>query len=206
MYNEAMENLEKLIGFIRFTNKFRLIERVYRTSGTDRRENDTEHSFQLALAAWFLISTKKLPLDAEKAIRYALVHDLVEIYAGDTYHFTTDAEARSSKDGRENAALERIRGEFSEFPELHEAISAYQSKADPESRFVYVLDKLLPPINILLDEGWSNKKHEVTLEMFLESVSPKAALSPELEETFAELVKLLKKNEGDAFYVPPTSS
>lgn len=195
-----MRDIERLIEFVRFANKFRLIERVYRTSGSDRRENDAEHSYQLALAAWHIISTKKLALDADKAVRYALVHDLVEIYAGDTYHFTTDAQERSTKDERESAAMDRIRSEFPEFPDLHDAIGAYQSKSDAESRFVYVLDKLLPPINIYLDDGWSNKRHKVTLEMFVESVSPKIALSPELKPYFDMLLEFLREREESAFF------
>lgn len=189
-----MRNLSKLIDFIQFTNAFRKIERAIRVPGLERYENDAEHSYQLALTAWYVIATEKLSLDVSKVIAYALVHDLVETYAGDVpLHGRTEETIRMKKEN-EHAALERIRTEFSEFPDLTSCIEAYEGRTDEEAKFVYALDKLIPLIDVYIDDGRAWKELHVTFEAVRSNKEETTANSSVVYEYWKLLEKMLREN------------
>lgn len=188
-------DLEKLLSFSRLLNSFARIERTPPMPGTDRYENDMEHSYHLALMAWYLIDSQKLDLDLDLVLKYALVHDLVEIYAGDTYIYSTDKEYVASKKEREHEAALRFANEFPEFTGLYPAVEEYEKRENRESRFVYALDKLLPCILIREGGGKEWKKRKVTLDTILEHKTAKIALSPEVEPYFSELIELIRKEK-----------
>lgn len=119
----------------------------------------------------------------------------METYAGDTYFHSTDTALKECKEQREKDALERIKAELPEFSELHEMIKAYEARQDRESKFIYALDKMLPVLNIYLDEGRSWKRDNVSLSM-IRTKDEKIAVSPEITELWQELVKLLGEREG----------
>ena len=73
------------------------------------------------------------------------------------------------------------------------------TKEDPESRFVYALDKIEPVIKLYLDGGWTWKEKKVTLEMVYENKKDKVALSPEIKAYFDEFMGLLRKEEKSLF-------
>lgn len=192
----------KLDGVLKFTemlNAFRRVERVMYVNGTDRMENDSEHSYHLAMLAWYIIDSEKFDLDKDLIIRYALVHDLVEVYAGDTYAFTDDKEHLENKEQREHDALMRLQKEFPSFADMFSLVESYERREDRESRFVYALDKIQPIIHAYLDNGrmW-NEKH-LTLEIIFNHKKNKVALSPEVQLYFDELMVLLKEKEKELF-------
>lgn len=191
-------NLDKIFDFVKFSHKFQQVSRVLLVNGEDRKENDAEHSFQLVLLAWYLINGKGLDLDMEKIFMYAAAHDLVEVYAGDTYFYTDDLELKNSKKSREEEAACRIKDEFPEFSKLHEIIEKYENLDDEEARFVYALDKILPVINIYLDSGRSWKIEGVTYEM-LRTKDEKVKKSKIINEIWVELVKILEKEKLELF-------
>ena len=191
--------IPRLLSFAKILGELQAVERVIRVRGGDRWENDVEHSYSLAMLAWYILDTEKLPLDRDRVFRYALAHDLVEVYAGDTYLYSEDKELLTSKPERERLAAERLLAEFPEVPEMHAAISGYVTKEDPESRFVYALDKIEPMIKIYLDGGRTWKEKGITLEMAYKSKKDKVALSPEIQPYFDELMALLKKEEKELF-------
>ncbi len=191
--------LQKLLEFSKMLNELQAVERVIRVPGSERWENDVEHSYSLAMLAWYIIETEKLALDRGKVFQYALAHDLVEVYAGDTYLFSADKKFLASKPERERLAAERLAVEFPEVPEMHAAIRGYVTKEDPESRFVYALDKIEPLIKLYLDGGRTWKEKGVTLEMAYESKKDKVALSPEIKKYFDEFMELLRKEEKQLF-------
>lgn len=193
--------LEKLLGFARMLNELQAVQRVVRVKGADRWENDMEHSYNLAMLGWYIVDSRKLPLDREKVFRYALAHDLVEVYAGDTYLYSEDKALLASKPERERLAAERLAAEFPEVPEMHDAIVGYVLKDDPESRFVYALDKIEPIVKMYLDDGRTWKEKDVTLEMLYESKKDKVAFSPEISAYFDEFMVLLRQEEKRLF--PP---
>ncbi len=190
-----MQELESIIKFIKLTHDFQKIERVTLVAGTDRMENDAEHSYQLALVGWYLVSTYKLPLNADLVVKYGLIHDLVEVYAGDTYAFDKDPSVHASKVQREQEALRKLQIEFPEFNELTDLISAYEKHEDEESRFIYALDKVVAPINIYLDGGGLWKVKKVTFQEMLDNKTEKVAAHPEVKKYFEQLVKLLEQEQ-----------
>lgn len=189
--------LTRLLSFFRFTHHLHTTERVARTPGTNRYSNTAEHTFQLALVAWYLLDAYRLPLDHEKVLKYALAHDSPEAYAGDTYIY--DAPARAQKERREREARARMADEFAEFPELHEAIETYERKEDPESRFVYALDKLVDPANIYLEDGKLWREMRVTLPMLLAYKEDKVRLDDTVRALFDALVVELRRREPELF-------
>src|SRR3989344_1062689 len=150
-----MSNLDKILNFIELIQKFRSIERLVHVNGKDRNENDVEHSFSLAMLGWYINDTEKLGLNLEKIIKYALIHDLVEVHAGDTFFYHKDSNMTADKKEREERAAHKLRGEYPEFPELHSIMEKYEKREDKESKFVYALDKIEPVLNIYLDKGRS---------------------------------------------------
>lgn len=151
--NNKRISLDRTLEFVSFLMKFRDIYRTIIVGGSDPKENDAEHSFQLAMVAWYIIEAYELPLDTSKVLKYALVHDLVEVYAGDVYAFSTDPQIHANKKQKEHDAFLKIKEEWKDFPSLEKYIEIYETKADQESLFVYALDKVLPDLNILHEGG-----------------------------------------------------
>lgn len=193
------QNLLGILSIVRLLNQFRLVERSVRVNNAERFENDVEHSYNLAFLAWYIIADNKLDLDRDLVLKYALIHDLVEVYAGDTYLFTTNEEERSTKVQREKDAALRLEKEIPEFAELHKLIERYESREDKESRFVYALDKIQPILNIYTDGGRTWREKGVTIDMLVEHKKEKVAVSPEIEIYFNDLIALLREREGELF-------
>lgn len=192
-----MTPLQSLLQFAHFTHLTHKVERVARIPGETRYANTVEHSYQLTLLAWYLIEKENLPLNKDLVIKYSLVHDLVETYAGDTYAHGT--EGKDTKVQREHDAQKRIALEFPEFNDLHAHIQAYETKQDPESRFVYALDKLIDPINMYMEDGKLWHEKNITLQEVLDYKTEKIAVDPTVSKYFAELVTLLREKEGILF-------
>jgi putative hydrolases of HD superfamily len=186
-------NIDKLLQFTKAIHDFRAIERRVLTRDSERLENDVEHSYTLAMLAWYILEENDLKLDLKKVLQYALVHDLVEIYAGDTYIFTKDTKKLESKEEREKEAQNRLKQEFPELKEVHEYIERYEKKEDEESVFVYALDKLEPIMAIYLDKGRTWKRENIDLATIIAYKEPKISLSPLVKEYFDAIVEKLEK-------------
>ena len=145
-----MKNLDKIFSFLDFLRELQKIERKQYVVGEKRMENDVEHSYQLVMLCWFLINYLDLDLDSNKVLKYALAHDLVEVYTGDTPFWDADKEGDNEKDQRERKAIKKIEDQFkNSFPELIETIKEYEKSktVSREGSFVYALDKLIPILN-----------------------------------------------------------
>ncbi len=154
-----------------------------------RHENDTEHSYNLTMTAWFL--TPHFPeLDKDLLIRYALVHDLVEVHAGDTYIYGSNEEL-STKAEREKVAAEKLHKDWPDFSEMHELIEDYEARANPEARFIYALDKIMPIMQIYIHEGYTWQKEGITAEQLHANKYDKVKLSPEVSPYYDEPYELL---------------
>lgn len=191
--------LTHLLSFTKLIGELQAVERTILVRGSRRQENDVEHSYSLAMLAWYVLDTGKFPLNREKVLLYALAHDMVEVYAGDTYLYTEDKALLDSKPERERLAAERLAAEYPEMPELHAALQAYVARDSAESRFVYALDKIEPILKIYLDGGRTWREKQVTIEMLYENKKGKVALSPEIQPYFDELIALLRKEEKELF-------
>ncbi|OHA79018.1 MAG: hypothetical protein A2V96_01475 [Candidatus Yonathbacteria bacterium RBG_16_43_6] len=185
--------LEALFSMIALTHRFQQTQRTIYATGEDRFENDAEHSFQLALIAWYLIEKQKLPLNKEKVLLYALCHDLPEAYTGDKSFYRTKEEDTSKKE-LEKEAVKKLLNDHPDFPSLSATITHYEKMLDEESKFVYALDKILPILNIKLDEGRSWEHLKISFEMFYEGKRDKVTHDPTIQEYFLLIVALLKEH------------
>lgn len=107
--------INKILSFLQEIEKYKTVEREMFTSNLDRRESNAEHSWHTAM--FFFLFEKELPknLDMKKMLKLALMHDLVEIYAGDTFAF--DKKNQATKKERELQSAKKL---FSQLPEdLH---------------------------------------------------------------------------------------
>lgn len=193
--------ITRLIELQQLLLQFHTIERRVHHPSSNRRETDTEHSYTLAIAGWFL--AQYFPdLDTDKIIRMALVHDLIEIHAGDTFVFG-DQAAIDSKPAREAAAVETMQNDWQDFHEMNDAIHQYESRQSPEAKFVYALDKVMPIILNYLNEGKAWRKNSVTFEQFVAEKEAKVPLSPEIYVYYKQLLALLEEHL-DFFAPQPT--
>jgi len=195
-----MDDLLKIINFLKLLNKFRDVKRVIYVKGSDRYENDVEHSYNLAMLSWYIINNSNLKLNLELVLKYCLVHDLVEVYAGDTPIYTKDKEYKNNKEEREAEAAKKISKEFPEFGNLHELIEKYEKKEDPESKFVYALDKLEPALVIYLDDGRTWKELGINIEMIKNEKEKKVEISDVVKKYFGDFLELIEKDKDKLFH------
>ncbi len=135
-----------------------------------RKENDAEHSWSLALFACALAPYIDKRLDVGLVAQYAIVHDLVEIHAGDTSNHAPVAE-KATKDARESEALHRMESELVAFPWIVGTLKAYEAQMDQESVFVRSVDKILPLLFDLIDEGQLYKDKKITYQNWQDNLA-----------------------------------
>lgn len=195
--NSPYPDISRLADLQQLIADFASIDRMLNLANKDRPENDADHSFGLALTAWFLADKIAPNLDQQKILKYALAHDLVELYAGDTFSFGTE-EDLATKHEREQAALKRLAREWPDFPELIKYIKDYEDRADEEAKFVYALDKILPIILVNLGEKHAYwRKHKVTRERFIEA-KKKILASKYIAPYFEAILNWME--EGDYYH------
>lgn len=157
-------NFEEVISFTSFLHKLSGIMRTVKIANREGYENDAEHSYQVAMVSWFVAERLEVQINQQLLLEYALVHDLVEVYAGDTDMFISSEEHRASKPQKEAAALEKIKKEFLEFPSLTERLEGYEHLIDLESKIVCLVDKLLPDLAIYLSDDDYYIRNKVMFE------------------------------------------
>lgn len=138
------ERLQKQLDFLLEIDKEKQIFRQTHILGYGRRENDAEHAWHMAVMAFVLAEYVDDPVDVLRVVQMVLIHDLVEIYAGDTYAY--DEEAKATQKDRELAAADRIFGMLPEdqgrqMREVWEEFEAYETA---EARFAHLLDNYQP--------------------------------------------------------------
>ena len=189
---EMFSDLREFNGFV---NKYKAVERLIWYQGVDRRECDGEHCFQVGMIADYLNIRYSLKLDALLLYRYALVHDAPEAEAkhGDTpaipdksgRYGVHEECTRETKPEREAEALRKIEQAWrTRYPGFLDLIHAYNDQADPESRFIYALDKFLASLNILDDNGRTNLLLGTTLREHDEYKRPRVANDPLMSKLY----------------------
>ncbi len=156
------ERLQKQLEFILEIDKEKNIFRQTHLSGHGRNENDAEHAWHMAIMAYLLQEYSNEKIDVARVMLMCLIHDVVEIDAGDTYAY--DAEGLKTQKAREDAAKERL---YSLLPEdQKEALIAifdeFEERKTPEARFARALDNLQPLLLNNSNDGGDWKNHEVT--------------------------------------------
>ena len=156
-----MDRLQKQMEFIVEVDKVKKIMRQTYLSDASRKEDDAEHSWHLALMAVLLKEYSNEEVDLTKVIPMVLIHDLMEIDAGDTYAYS--GESAAVTEARERKAAERVFGILPEdqgkvFRDLWEEFEAYQT---PEAKFAHVLDNCQPMLLNDASNGLSWTEHQV---------------------------------------------
>lgn len=185
--------LDDILPFVWFLQEFRKVERIVYYPGSDRQENDAEHAYQLAMVAWYIIEKKQLKLDVWKVMKYALVHDLVEIYAWDTIPFDNNSIEVQTKSIREQEALDRIKKKFPEVHDIWSRMDGYEWKKDKEAKFIYALDKILPIMNTMIDDWRAWKDFVVSCDDLLKHMQ-KTTWDNEIYSISQEIALLLKEH------------
>lgn len=178
---------DKIYELIKLLTSFQNVEWGVVVPGSTRRENDTEHSYNLAMVAWIIIEKDKLPLDVNLCLRYALVHDLVEVYAGDS--FALDPKQVAAKVEKELSAFKLIKADDLT-SSLAEYIQQYESMANEEAKFIYSLDKLMPAFGVLYGSDLIWKNHDMSQldweEKFKAKIEASKFTRPYLEFVISE--------------------
>ena len=158
------ERLQRQLDFSLEIDKEKNIERQTHLSGNGRRENDAEHAWHMAIMAYLLREYANEPVDIAKTMLMCLIHDIVEIDAGDTYAY--DTAALATQKAREDAAKERI---FSLLPddqkaELTALFDEFEAFETPEACFAHAMDNLQPILLNNANDGGDWREHRVTAQ------------------------------------------
>ena len=154
-------NLQKQVGFIKEIDKIKFIQRKSRLFNSDRRENDAEHSWHLAVMAIVLAEHSDKPIDLLKVLKMVLIHDIVEIDAGDTFFYSST----ENHDNREEefAAAKRIFGILPK-DQAEELISIWEEFENAETggaKFAKSMDRFEPLLQDAVNDGGSWAEFDV---------------------------------------------
>lgn len=158
------ERLKKQLDFALEIDKEKNIFRQTHLSGHGRNENDAEHAWHMAIMAYLLREYSNEPIDITRVMLMCLIHDVVEIDAGDTYAY--DAEGLKTQKAREEAAKERI---YSLLPEnqkkeLSAIFDEFEESKTPEAKFAHAMDNLQPLMLNNSNGGGDWREHGVSAE------------------------------------------
>ncbi len=174
MYRERYKSMEELsermckqLDFIMEIDKLKRIVRQSYISGASRKETDTDHSWSLAMMCVLLSEYANEKIDVLKTMKMVLIHDIVEIDAGDTYAY--DEAGNSTKRDRELKAADRI---FNILPkdqaeELRSLWDEFEERKTPEAKFASTLDKVQPVMLNDITDGRAWREHEVKTEQIM---------------------------------------
>lgn len=185
----------KDLGFVVEIEKMKNVFRMTKVIGTDRRENDAEHSFHIAIMAMILEKYSKSRVDINRVIQMLLVHDLVEIYAGDTYAY--DIKANEDKSLREHKAMAKIKDQLTE--EIANHIESlwleFEDKKTEEAKYANAMDRLQPIFsNIYSKTGGTWKETKVTYEQIIKRVEPIKNFNDQVYDYIhSEILKAVEK-------------
>lgn len=183
------ERLKKQLDFILEVDKEKTILRQSHLSGYIRQENDAEHAWHMALMIYLLKEYANEEFDLAKAMMMALIHDIVEIDAGDTYAYDTDA-LRTQKE-REGKAAERIFGMLPSDQKEHlkALFEEFEEGKSPEAKIAHVMDNLQPLLLNDCNDGKDWRAHGVKREQVLNRQKSSELGSKDIWEFTKELIE-----------------
>mgnify|MGYP005953966139 FL=1 len=183
------ERLQKQLDFILEIDKEKNIFRQTHLSGHGRNENDAEHAWHMAIMAYLLQEYSNEPVDITRVMLMCLIHDVVEIDAGDTYAY--DEEGKKTQKAREEAAKERI---YSLLPEdqkeeLAAIFDEFEESKTPESKFAHAMDNLQPLMLNNSNDGGDWREHGVSAKQVYGRQSRTKEGSEKLYEVTDQIIK-----------------
>ncbi len=197
------ENLLKQINFIREIDKVKYIQRKTKLFNSDRNENDAEHSWHLAMMAIVLLEHSNADIDLLKVVKMVLIHDIVEIDAGDTFMYDTQKD--HSNTDEERLAAQRIFGmlpkeQAEEFISIWEEFEAGETN---EAKFARSMDRLEPLLQNTSNNGGTWQEFSVTYDKVHHKKSIIKEGSATIWEFAEQLINdsvekgILKKKQGE---------
>ncbi len=188
------DRLKKQLEFVLEIDKEKNIFRQTHISGHGRNENDAEHAWHMAIMAYLLREYSNEPIDITRVMLMCLIHDVVEIDAGDTYAY--DTEGKKTQKAREEAAKERL---YSMLPddqkeELMAIFEEFEAWETPEAKFARAMDNLQPLLLNNSNGGGDWRSHEVSADqVYGRQIGTKAG-SEELYEVTDNIIRENIKN------------
>jgi 5'-deoxynucleotidase YfbR-like HD superfamily hydrolase len=182
--------------------EFSEMERHHQIPGTERHENNVEHSYSVALMCWYVFDKVRPPdLDLSKILKYALIHDLPEVpsKSGDVNTFASPEE-RLQKDIDEREAIEFLSERFASFEDFSTSLNEYFEQANPETIFVRTVDKMQALILGDLDDWRPYMTYEggISYSKFCEKFADLLnAASPYVSDIFECLIEYSKTTYYD---------
>ena len=183
------ERLKKQLDFALEIDKEKNILRQTHLSGHGRNENDAEHAWHMAIMAYLLREYSNEPVDITRVMLMCLIHDVVEIDAGDTYAY--DEEGKKTQKAREEAAKERI---YSLLPEdqkeeLAAIFDEFEESKTPESKFAHAMDNLQPLMLNNSNDGGDWREHGVSAKQVYGRQSRTKEGSEKLYDVTDQIIK-----------------
>ena len=160
---DGPDGIAAALAFFMEADALKSVERRNRLADGSRRENTAEHSWHLGIAALVLAPFASEPVDLGVAVAMALVHDIVEIDAGDTFAYD-EAEGAATKQAREESAADRLFGLLPAATgrRFRELWDEYERGDTPEARFVMAIDRLAPMMLNLAEGASTWREHGIT--------------------------------------------
>lgn len=162
IYKGNIEDFNKKMQFLMIADQMKGIYRQTILMDKSRRETDAEHSWHIALMAMVLSDYAPMGTDINRVIKMVLVHDLVEIYAGDTFCY--DYKASQDKEMREMEAANRLFSIIPDGEEYKKLWIEFDEKETPDALFAAALDCLQPFMNNFITDGHTWRRGGVTLQ------------------------------------------
>ncbi|MDO5713432.1 MAG: HD domain-containing protein [Tissierellia bacterium] len=167
--------LDNKLKFIIEVDKLKTVNRMTSIIGNSRKENDAEHSFHVALMAHVLASYADRPIDPNRVSKMLLIHDVVEIDAGDTFAY--DEEGYKDKEEREEKAAKRLFGLLNDDGEYYRLWREFEDMETDDSLFANGLDRLQPMLLNYFNGGGTWKSHNITKEKVYKRLEPLQKIS-----------------------------
>ena len=188
-YALAMQRLQRQMVFLLELDKLKSVFRRNHLADGSRLENDAEHSWYFAVAAMVLAEHAAERIDLTRVLRMALVHDVVEIDAGDTFIY--DGAAKQGQAEREASAATRLFGLLPEdqAQELLTLWREFEEGATPESRYARAIDRIAAVVLNYASQGKTWKQHRIPKRQILAINERIAAGSPALWSYVRELIE-----------------
>ena len=185
----GMTRLEQQLSFILEIDKLKGVLRQTLLCDSSRRENSAEHSWHLAMMAMLLAEYAAGPVDVVHVMKMVLVHDIVEIDAGDTFAY--DVAANHGKVERERKAAERIFGLLPEEQrrELRELWEEFEARETVDSKYANALDRLQPLLHNANTDGGTWRIHKVNRKAVMRRMDPVREGMPEVWPTVMKIVE-----------------
>lgn len=188
------EKINQLLRFTAEMDKMTAVSRRTMLIDKSRRENDAEHSWHIALMAMLFKDYAPDGCDISKAVQMCIVHDLIEIYAGDTFAY--DPVANKDKADREKQAADKL---FSQLPEhlgkeFRQLWEEFDAMETPTSKYAAAMDRIQPYLHNTLTDGHTWVEGRPSVEMVDKRIGPAIETIPQLKDWYdANIQRAIEK-------------